>query len=41
MDAGGRTRGFDLADERQACGREIVWAWSPGAEAKVAVMIRR
>jgi len=31
----------DHADERHRCGREIVWAWPPGAEAKLATMLAR
>lgn len=37
----GSQRGFGHADERPRCGREIVWAWSPGAEAKSAMTPQR
>lgn len=33
----GSQRGFGHADERCRRGREIVWAWPPGAEAKRVV----
>lgn len=33
----GSQRDLGHADERLRCGREIVWAWPPGAEAKRVV----
>jgi hypothetical protein len=27
------------ADEQGGCGREVVWSWHPGADAKLATML--